>query len=63
MELNLLISKLASENEINYMDVGGFLLNKDAKIDESLFLDGLHPNNKGYNKIAPEIKKYLQNEK
>ena len=63
VELNSLISKLASENEINYMDVGEFLLNKDAKIDEALFLDGLHPNNKGYNKIAPEIENYLQNEK
>jgi lysophospholipase L1-like esterase len=62
LELNLMISQLAGEYEINYMDVGMVLLNKNGKIDESLFSDGLHPNNKGYNKIAPKIKNYLQNE-
>lgn len=61
IELNLMISQLAGKLEINYLDVGIFLLNKDGEIDESLFLDGLHPNNKGYNKIAPKIKDYLQN--
>jgi len=63
LELNLMISQLADEYEINYMDVGFLLLDKKGKIDESLFLDGLHPNNNGYNKIAPKIKNYLQNEK
>jgi lysophospholipase L1-like esterase len=62
VELNLMISQLASQYKINYMDVGMVLLNKNGKIDESLFSDGLHPNNKGYNKIAPMIKSYLQNE-
>ena len=58
-----MISQLTDEYEINYMDVGFLLLDKNGKIDESLFSDGLHPNNKGYNKIAPKIKNYLQNEK
>jgi len=61
LDLNVKISHLAGKAGINYLDVGALLLHKDGEIDESLFLDGLHPNNKGYNKIAPKIINYLQN--
>ena len=31
------------------------MLQSDGKINESLFIDGLHPNDKGYAIIAPQI--------
>jgi lysophospholipase L1-like esterase len=55
-ELNLLISQLAGKQNVDYMNVGEILLGEDGKIIEALFKDGLHPNEKGYSKIAPEIR-------
>jgi len=60
-EINLDIAQLAGMLNVNYIDVGGVLLNNDGNIDESLFLDGLHPNSDGYNKLAPEIRNRLNN--
>nr|HMM18304.1 SGNH/GDSL hydrolase family protein [Petrimonas sp.] len=53
--INRQISKMASLNNYSYLDVGNRLLTKNGKIDESLFLDGLHPNEKGYSLIVNEI--------
>lgn len=58
-ELNLKIEQLAAMQNIDFIDVGTVLLNEKGKIDESLFLDGLHPNTVGYNKLAPGIRKKL----
>lgn len=57
--VNILIEKTSKTLNINYLSIGSVLLAKDGKIDESLFRDGLHPNEKGYNKLAPQIKTYL----
>ncbi len=59
-ELNLQIAQLAGETNINYADIGTVLLNKEGKIDASLFTDGLHPNNRGYSKIVQQLIKYLK---
>ncbi|WP_332457249.1 SGNH/GDSL hydrolase family protein [Petrimonas sp.] len=53
--INRQISKMASLNNYRYLDVGNKLLTKSGKIDESLFLDGLHPNEKGYSLIVNDI--------
>lgn len=58
-ELNTLIKTLSKSLHINYLEIGKVLLNKDDKIDESLFRDGLHPNAKGYKKLGPLIQTYL----
>ena len=58
-ELNLKIAQLAGTLNINFADVGKVLLNENGKINEPLFSDGLHPNKKGYQKLAPNIRKYL----
>lgn len=51
---------LPHDDHIQYIDVSKALLQKDGKIDESLFIgDGLHPNEKGYQRIAKEMKPYL----
>ncbi len=57
--LNRAISMMTNRIKVSYGDAGALFLNKEKKIDESLFLDGLHPNNKGYEKLAIFIKKYL----
>lgn len=53
--INRQISKMASLNNYSYLDVGDRLLTKSGRIDESLFLDGLHPNEKGYSLIVNDI--------
>ncbi len=57
--LNVLIEKASARLGVDYLSIGHALLTKKEKIDESLFRDGLHPNEKGYHKLAPQIKKYL----
>lgn len=57
--LNTSIERVAHRLGVDYLAIGNVLLAKDGKIDESLFRDGLHPNEKGYNKLAPKIVKYI----
>lgn len=59
--LNVLIEKASNKLNVNYLSIGNVLLSADGNIDESLFRDGLHPNDKGYEKLAPQIKEYLMN--
>ena len=58
--LNVEMAKLAKSYSLTYADVGRVLLQKDEKINPSLFLDGLHPNSKGYAQLGKEIRKYLR---
>lgn len=51
-ELNRQIAIMAGLHNWHFVDVGEQLL-KNGRIDESLFTDGLHPNEKGYALIAP----------
>jgi lysophospholipase L1-like esterase len=61
-ELNLKISQLTGMQNVDFINIGDVLLNDDGKINESLFLDGLHPNSEGYNKLAPQIRNQLTKE-
>jgi lysophospholipase L1-like esterase len=58
--LNTRIAALASQLKVQYVNPGIVLLNKQQKIDESLFGDGLHPNAAGYKKLAVAMKPYLK---
>lgn len=55
--LNQKIKKAVTRQGAEFCDVSKYFLLKNGKIDESLFLDGLHPNEKGYNRIAEEVSK------
>ncbi|WP_018616583.1 SGNH/GDSL hydrolase family protein [Segetibacter koreensis] len=44
---------------VTYTDAGYLFLKKDKKIDETLFSDGLHPNEKGYQKLGEFINRNL----
>ena len=53
--LNKRIQQMVHTEGYKYMDVGSLLLLSNGKINEALFSDGLHPNAKGYRKIAKLI--------
>lgn len=59
--LNISIAQLAGSLDLNYLDIGTKLLGADGKIDESYFSDGLHPNEKGYRILGPQLREYLKN--
>lgn len=52
--LNKQIKELAIRRKVTFADPGTRML-KNGKIDESLFRDGLHPNEKGYARIVKDI--------
>ncbi|WAC09593.1 SGNH/GDSL hydrolase family protein [Dyadobacter pollutisoli] len=54
--LNEKLVQLTGETNIGFADPGKVFLQKDGKIDESLFSDGLHPNAKGYALLGGAIK-------
>jgi lysophospholipase L1-like esterase len=58
--LNQRIAELAEEQKLLFIDPGPVLLGAGGKIDESLFLDGLHPNAAGYARLAPLLAGYLK---
>ncbi len=50
--LNRQIQDLANRQKVKFADPGRHLLTPQGYIDESLFTDGLHPNEKGYRKLC-----------
>ena len=50
--LNKKIARLAAELKVDFANPGARLLGRGGKIDESLFVDGVHPSAEGYAKIA-----------
>ncbi len=58
--LNTEMAKLAAESNVRYIDPGKVLMQKDGIIDESMFSDGLHPNEKGYEILGAAIKPFVK---
>lgn len=58
--INKSIAKLAAALKVKYINPGTQLLGNKAKIDESLFEDGLHPNSAGYEKLSALLSVYLK---
>lgn len=56
-EINLLIESMAKQEGYKYANPGTKMLLENGKIDESLFTDGLHPNDKGYERIVDDFVK------
>ena len=46
---------MAETGWYTFKNPGTKLLQEDGKINESLFSDGLHPNEEGYKRIVDEI--------
>ncbi|SFS86285.1 Lysophospholipase L1 [Porphyromonadaceae bacterium NLAE-zl-C104] len=53
--INKHITKMVLLHDYIYLDVGDRLLLENGKIDETLFSDGLHPNEEGYARIVDDI--------
>ena len=53
--LNRMLQAMTHQEGYRFADVTKQLVLKNGQVDESLFLDGLHPNEKGYKKIAKYI--------
>ena len=54
-ELNLWLGSMVQQKGFKFINPGVKMLGEDGKIVESLFTDGLHPNNDGYSLIVDEI--------
>ena len=57
--INMKLVQLADLEQIDYADIGGVLLKETGEINDSLFIDGLHPNAQGYDLLGAEIVKLL----
>ena len=58
--LNIRIACLSADLQVSYGDLGASFLNEEGKIMESLFSDGLHPNEAGYIKLREGLKPYIK---
>lgn len=58
--LNQGIVSMTGLMNVRYLDAGSVLLGNDKKINESLFTDGLHPNEAGYKKLAERMVPFLK---
>jgi lysophospholipase L1-like esterase len=56
---NARLASVKFNAKIHYADAGKLFLKQDKKIDESLFSDGLHPNEEGYGKLGKFIDSHL----
>ncbi len=59
LKINHQLAAMHFTGSIKYADAGYLFVKKDKKIDESLFSDGLHPNEKGYEKLGEFINAHL----
>lgn len=62
-QLNNRIEKLAGLKKTAFIDPGKVFLQKNNKIDENLFSDGLHPNETGYEKLGALLGACFRNKK
>jgi len=58
-KINENIAKMADGKKVRYLNVNDKLADKDGKVNEGLFVDGLHPTPKGYQIIADGLKPIL----
>lgn len=59
-KLNLELAQIAGTFDVNFIDPGKSLLNEEGKIVEDFFSDGLHPNEKGYQRLSEMYAPYIK---
>lgn len=60
IKLNSEIEKLCKENNVNFIDLYDYLLDKNGNLKDIYTTDGLHLNNLGYLKVTSVLKKYVE---
>ena len=58
-KINAELQNQLAEMSVTYIDLAPVLTKEKGRIDLSLFLDGLHPNEKGYERIADVLSAFL----
>ena len=58
-QINENLKKYCQKNDCTYIDTYNILIDEDGNFSEEYTDDGLHPNDKGYEVITEELKKYL----
>ena len=58
--LNEKLAQITGEADVMFVNPGKVFLKPDGKIDESLFSDGLHPNENGYSLLGNAIKPFVK---
>ena len=58
-KINAALQNRLAEMSVTDINLASVLTNEQGKIDLSLFLDGLHPNEKGYEHIANVLAAFL----
>lgn len=58
-QINENLKKYCQKNDYTYIDTYNLLIDEDGNFSEEYTDDGLHPNDKGYEVITEELKKYL----
>lgn len=58
-QYNIKLQQALEEKTVTFIDLNPYLTNKNGSLNSSLFSDGLHPNQEGYQQIAKGLKKYL----
>ena len=61
-DLNQKISKLAGDMYVDYAVMMDPFLNAQGQLNESLFTDGLHPNEQGYRIMAESMREILSSQ-
>ncbi len=59
IKLNILLKKYAEENQIYYLDYHSAMVDEQKGMRAELAYDGLHPNKKGYEIMAPLIEEAI----
>ena len=59
-KINKELKKYCKDSNCTYLNIYDELINKDGNFDEKYTDDGLHPNDKGYEVVTKELKKYLE---
>ena len=59
MEINNRLKEYCEGNNCTYIDMYNLLLDDEGNFSEEYTDDGLHPNDRGYEVITEELKKYL----
>lgn len=57
--LNARLAEALRGSGVRLIDAGSGLLQADGRIDEQLFSDGLHPNRRGYARMARALRPCL----
>jgi lysophospholipase L1-like esterase len=58
--INKAIRTMTKSIKVGFEDIGKVLLQKDGKIDETLFNDGLHPKPAGYEKLGKKLEAIIK---